>query len=123
MLISEGRVSRRKWPMGRVGKLLPGKDGLIRTVILKTKKGLLRRPVHRLHRLEASSTQFVSDEFGDSGAYGWESASRKVKKKAKKKQVTQKRVSSLQQYWRGREDVRARTRCGRASRTPVRLDL
>ena len=52
-----------------------------------------------------------------------ESASRKVKKTAKKKQVTQKRVSSLQQYWRGGQDVRARTHCGRTSRAPVRQDL
>ena len=109
--------------MGRIDRLLPGKDGLIRTVIVKTKKGLLRRPAQRLHRLEANSTQFVSGGFGDSGAYGGESATRKVKKKAKKKQVTQKRVSGLQQYWRGGEDVRARTRRGRASRPPVRLDL
>ncbi|PFX19171.1 hypothetical protein AWC38_SpisGene16427 [Stylophora pistillata] len=49
---------RGKWPMGRVERLLPGKDRLIPTVVLKTKKGLLRRPVQRLPRLEASSTQF-----------------------------------------------------------------
>ena len=112
--------------MRRVDRLLPGKDGLIRTVTLKTKKGLLRRPVQRLHRLEASSSQFVRGDFADISAYGGESATRKVKKKAKKKakkkQVTQKPVSSLQ-HWRGGEDVRARTRCGRASRPPVRLDL
>ena len=65
MLISEDKVSRGKWPMGRVERLLPGKDNLIRTVIVKTKKGLLRRPVQMLHRLEANSTQFVNGEFGD----------------------------------------------------------
>lgn len=123
MLISEDKVSRGKWPMGRVERLLPGKDGLIRTVVLKTKKGLLRRPVQRLHRLEASSTQFGSGEFCGSGAYGGESVARKVKERAKKKQVTRKPVSSLQKYWRGGEDVRARTRSGRISRPPVRLDL
>ncbi|XP_022792056.1 Y-box factor homolog [Stylophora pistillata] len=64
---------RGKWPMGRVERLLPGKDGLTRTVILKTKKGLLRRPVQRLPRLEASSTKFGSGELGESGAYGGES--------------------------------------------------
>ena len=95
VLISEDKVSRGKWPMGRVDRLPAGKDDLIRTVILKTKKGLLRRPVQRLYRLEANSTQFLNGEFGDSGAYGAESAARKAKKKAKKKQVTQKRVSSL----------------------------
>ncbi|PFX27383.1 Neurogenic locus Notch protein [Stylophora pistillata] len=59
-----------------------------------TKKGLLRRLVQRLHRLEASSTQFGSGEFVDSGAYGGERVTRKVKKRAKKKQVTRKPVSS-----------------------------
>ena len=82
-------------------------------VTLKTPRRLLRRPVQRLHRLEASTTQFVSDEFGDSGANGGESATRKVKKKAKKKQAMtmKKPVPSLQQYWRGEEDVQARTCC------------
>ena len=61
VLISEDEVSARgKRRLGRVDELLPGKDGLIRTVILKTKKRLLWRPVQRLHRLKASSAQFVS---------------------------------------------------------------
>ena len=52
--------------------MFPGKYGLVSTVILKLQKGRLRRPVQRLHRLEASTTQFVSDEFGDSGPNGGE---------------------------------------------------
>ena len=67
LLISEDNVSRGKWPMGRVERLVPGKDGLVRTVTLKIQKGRLRRPFQRLHRLKASITQFVSDKFGDSG--------------------------------------------------------
>ena len=122
MISEDGETARGKWPMGRVDRLLPGKDGLIRTVTLKTPRRLLRKPVQRLYRLEASTTQFVSDEFGDSGGNGGESATRKVKKKAKKKQAMKKPVPSLQQYWRGGEDVPARTCCGRASRPPVRLD-
>ena len=39
LLISEDNVSRGKWPMGRVKRLVPGKDGLARTVTLKTQKG------------------------------------------------------------------------------------
>jgi len=82
--------------MGRVDRLFPGRDGLIRTVTLKTQRGLLRRPVERLHRLEASSTQFASDEFDDSGPNGGESsATRKVKKKVKKKQAVKKPAQSL----------------------------
>ena len=60
--------------MRRVKRLVPEKDGLVSTVTLKPQKGRLRRPVQRLHRLEASATQFVSDEFGDSGPNGGESA-------------------------------------------------
>ena len=54
--------------------MVPGKDGLVSTVTLWPQKGRLRRPVQRLHRLEASTTQFLSDEFGDSGSNGGESA-------------------------------------------------
>ena len=60
--------------MRRVERLVPGKDGLVSTVTLKPQEGLLRRPVQRLQRLEASTAQFVSDEFGDSGPNGGESA-------------------------------------------------
>ena len=103
--------------MGRVDRLFPGRDGLIRTVTLKTQRGLLRRPVQRLHRLEASSTQFASDELDDSGPNGGESSAIRKVKKVKKKQSVKKLAPSLQRYWRGGEDVQARTR------PPVRLDL
>ena len=38
--------------MGRITQVHPGKDGLVRTVTLKTQKGELTRPVQRLHCLE-----------------------------------------------------------------------
>ena len=113
VLISEDNAPRGKWPMGRVERLFPGRDGLICTVTLKTKRGLLRSPVQRLHRLEASSTQFASDEFDDSGPNGGESSAiRKVKKKVKKEQAVKKPAPSLQRYWRGGEDVRAGPEAG-----------
>ena len=65
--------------MGRVERLAPGKDGLVRTVTLKKKKGRLRKPVQRLHRLEANTTQFVSDKFGDSGPNSGETPLKKSK--------------------------------------------
>ncbi|PFX21317.1 hypothetical protein AWC38_SpisGene14196 [Stylophora pistillata] len=95
--ISINKVSTRgKWPMGRVDRLLPGKDGTSSTVTLKTEKRLLRRPVQRPHRLEGSSTQFLNGESGDSGAYGGESATRKVMKKAKKKAKNKLRRNQCQ---------------------------
>ena len=52
VLISDDNVQRGKWPMGRIIKVHPGSDGLIRTATLQTQRGELRRPVQRLHRLE-----------------------------------------------------------------------
>ena len=72
--------------MERVDRFLPEKDSLSRTVTLKTMKGLLRRPVQRLHRLEANSTQFVSCEFGDSRANRGQSGTRKVQKTQRRRQ-------------------------------------
>ena len=98
LLISEDNVSRGKWPMERVERLVPGKDGLVRIVTLKTQKGRLRRPVQRLHRLEASTTQFVSDKFGDSGPSSGETPLKKWRRRWRIKQAMRKPVSSLQQY-------------------------
>ena len=98
--------------MGRVEKLFPGKDGLVRTVALKTQKGALCRPIQRLHRLEASN-QSPSAEYYDRDVHGGESKNKKVKESTKKKRFSQ--------HWRGGEDVQARTRSGRAVRAPERL--
>ena len=87
LLISEDNVSRGKWPMERVERLVPGKDGLVRTVTLKTQKKRLRRPVQRLHRLEASTTQFVSDKFGDSGPSSGETPLKKWRRRWRIKQA------------------------------------
>lgn len=52
-------------------RLIRGKDGLFRTVTLKAQKGRLSRPVQRLPSLEASTTQFVTDESGgEETSYG-----------------------------------------------------
>lgn len=36
------------WPLGRVEKLLPGKDGVVRVAVIKSATGTLTRPVNRL---------------------------------------------------------------------------
>ena len=50
-LITEENTSRVTWPLGKIVETIPGKDGLIRTFELKTKSGLLTRPIQRLHLL------------------------------------------------------------------------
>ena len=43
---------RKKWPLARVTKVVPGRYGVVRVVEIKTKDGSYVRPVTKLHRLE-----------------------------------------------------------------------
>ena len=52
VLVSDDGVPRGKWILGKVVNTFPGKDGIIRTVSVRTTKGMINRPVQRLHLLE-----------------------------------------------------------------------
>ncbi|GFU39598.1 integrase catalytic domain-containing protein [Trichonephila clavipes] len=39
------------WPMARVLQVHPGNDGLVRVATVKTQNSVLKRPVHKLHKL------------------------------------------------------------------------
>ena len=52
MLLSEDNLPRGKWRLGKVEKTLVGRDGLIRTVSIRMKKGVISRPVQKEHLLE-----------------------------------------------------------------------
>ncbi|CAM1327216.1 Uncharacterised protein r2_g3624 [Pycnogonum litorale] len=54
VLIREDNLKRLKWPMARVIELHSGRDGKVRCASLKTVKGVVIRPVQRLHNLEIS---------------------------------------------------------------------
>ena len=51
VLIADDKIARPSWPLGRVIELIVSRDGLVRTVKLKTSKGVLVRPVQKLHCL------------------------------------------------------------------------
>jgi len=51
-LISEDGLARPKWEMGRVVERITSRDGLVRTLRLKTKTGEVLRPIQKLHLLE-----------------------------------------------------------------------
>ncbi|GFT64854.1 uncharacterized protein NPIL_82721 [Nephila pilipes] len=53
------------WLLGRVLKLFPGKDGIIRLVKLRTEKGSVLRPIQRLYPLELKPNyeQVVSENW------------------------------------------------------------
>lgn len=48
VLINNSNVSRNNWPMGRVIKLYPDKHNVLRKVDVKTKNGIILRPITKL---------------------------------------------------------------------------
>ena len=52
VLLLDPHAPRGTWPMARVEKTYPGPDGLVRVVDVKTSKGLYKRPVTKIIRLE-----------------------------------------------------------------------
>jgi len=52
VLIGDDIHKRIDWPLARVMSMIPGRDGLIRVLILKTEKGVLKRPIQRVYPLE-----------------------------------------------------------------------
>ena len=55
VLIKEDHVPKISWPLGRVIELHRGKDGIVRSVTLRTAKGVLKRSVQCLRDLELTS--------------------------------------------------------------------
>ena len=49
------RTPRGCWPLGRIVTVFPGSDNVVRSAEVKTKFGLLRRPVAKLALLEEGS--------------------------------------------------------------------
>lgn len=52
VLIGSDNKKRYNWPIGRVEELIPGRDGHIRTVKVKTANGIVTRPLQRAFPLE-----------------------------------------------------------------------
>lgn len=56
VLIVDGSLPRASWPRGRVVKIWPGKDGVVRVVEVATKAGTLKRATRMLVPLEVSAS-------------------------------------------------------------------
>ena len=56
MLVVDRAVSRGSWPLGRIVKVFPGLDSIVRSADVKTKFRVMRRPVTKLAVLEECST-------------------------------------------------------------------
>lgn len=51
VVIQDANLPPGKWSLGRVVELHPGKDGHVRVVSLKTKNGIIQRPIVKLSKL------------------------------------------------------------------------
>ncbi|KAL7724925.1 hypothetical protein ACLKA6_007529 [Drosophila palustris] len=54
VLIHEDNVPSQKWIMGRITATVPGRDQRVRVVDVRTNKGIIRRPIHKLALLPVS---------------------------------------------------------------------
>ena len=52
VVLVDDDLKRGKWPLGRITKVFPSADNVVRTVELKTKDGVYIRPVAKLCKLE-----------------------------------------------------------------------
>ena len=48
VLLVENNVKRSHYKMARIKEVYPGKDGIVRSVLIKTCDGTLKRPVVKL---------------------------------------------------------------------------
>ncbi|GFR23161.1 sodium-coupled monocarboxylate transporter 2 [Trichonephila clavata] len=56
-VILEGNTkSKFLWNLGRIAKVMQGRDGLVRSCVVKTKTGEFKRPVQLIYLLELSET-------------------------------------------------------------------
>jgi hypothetical protein len=103
VLVSEDNVKRGNWPLAAVEQIQQGKDGLIRTVILRTKSGQRRRPVQKLYLLE-------------------EAQDMKNNERLQQEPVTEQNFDTKRQGGENVETIKY-TRSGRAVTAPKRLIL
>ena len=60
VLVVDETIPRGCWPIARVIETKPGKDGLVRSVRVKTAKTELVRPINKLCLLEAAGARFCT---------------------------------------------------------------
>ncbi|GBM82681.1 hypothetical protein AVEN_55678-1 [Araneus ventricosus] len=52
VLIGDDSKKRLNWPLAIIMEVLPGRDGKVRTVKVRTQSGVTTRPVQRIYTLE-----------------------------------------------------------------------
>jgi len=70
VLIGDDVHKRIDWPLARVIEMIPGQDGLDRVLVLKTEKGVLKRPIQRVYPLEITQEEIEFDKDLDKTSKG-----------------------------------------------------
>ena len=64
VLVVDYGTPRGSWPLGRIVRVFPGHDDTARSAEVKTKFGLMKRPVVKLALLEECSPIFSAEHGG-----------------------------------------------------------
>ena len=72
VLVVDSDTPRGEWPLGRVVHTYPDKDGIVRVVEVRTKSGLIKRPITKLcvivkasHPVEMDDTNATAEGSDD----------------------------------------------------------
>ena len=57
VLIKEDNIPSLKWKMGRIIKVHPGEDNVVRVVTLKTPTGAIKRPTSKIAMLSVEQDE------------------------------------------------------------------
>ena len=52
VIVQDDDIKRGKWPLARVIRVMPGRDGIVRVAEIKTRSGVYTRPTSKLLTLE-----------------------------------------------------------------------
>ena len=69
MIVGDNGIRKGSWSLGRIVELLPGKDGIIRVVKVRTKDVLYTRPVTKLGKLEQNEVPHRAGYVDQNRAY------------------------------------------------------
>jgi len=103
VLLGVENSKRIDWPLAVVEELIPGRDGEVRLVKLRTASGVLLRPIQRVYTLEVHEEEPLRPDQMSAD-------------------MTQETVASLEKD-SGTKGVRGQTRSGREIKLPSRFRM
>ena len=123
VLVRDEGKSRLGWPLGVVQAVHPGKDGLVRAVEVKTAKGVVTRPVQKVHDLELTEKMGPSSPVLITEPSSQETSEDLELGMAESVACSSDGDDSSAGTSDSVQDLQYVSRCGRSVKKPVKLDL